>query len=160
MGRCTADCSSNADLCTTQFGPQTVCMGLSQCALLCEGASSCPGQGVCEPLTSGQSACITNPDGPPGATPLPDGACYNLGGAFGDTIPNGGYRCSVTPTTGAVYGIDQCTNGSWSSAYTCSCSVNGDMATCTDFTASGSAQCEYAFQVCAQCEPGAGCTAQ
>jgi hypothetical protein len=157
LGRCTADCTTNLDLCATQFGSNSVCMNAAQCALTCTSASPCPGEGVCTPLSSGLYACITNPNGPPDAAPPPNGACYNLGGAFGDTVANGGYRCSFTNSGSLQTGVDLCTNGVWSSAYTCACQVTGDNATCADFNAAGTAQCEYGLDSCAQCVPGTGC---
>jgi hypothetical protein len=160
LGRCTADCSSNLDLCATQFGSDAVCMNEAQCALTCASAATCPGEGVCTPLSSGKSACITNPNGPPDAAPPPNGACYNLGGAFGDTVENGGYRCSFTNSQDAPTGVDLCTNGVWSSAYTCTCQVTGYDATCADFTTPGTAQCQYGVDSCAQCVPGTGCATE
>jgi hypothetical protein len=161
LGRCTADCSSNLDLCSTQFGASAVCMNASQCALVCEVPSQCPGEGECTPLSSGLSACITNPNGPPDAAPPPNGGCYNLGGAFGDIVANGGYRCDPDAADGgAVTAIDKCDDGVWVPSYNCSCQAAGGPSDCTDFTAAGGAQCEYAFQVCAQCLPGQGCQTQ
>ena len=160
LGRCTADCTNDLDLCATQFGSDAVCMNAAQCALTCTSASTCAGEGVCTPLSSGLSACITNPNGPPDAAAPPNGACYNLGGGFGDTVENGGYRCSFTNSQDAPTGVDLCTNGVWSSAYTCTCQVTGYTATCADFTAAGTAQCEYGFDSCAQCVPGSGCATE
>ena len=156
LDRCTADCSSNSSLCS-QFG-SSVCMGLVQCALVCTSSAQCPDQGECVPLTNGQSACITNPDGPPGAAAPPNGACWNVGGGFGDTIPNGGYRC--TPSTSGMLGtsVDQCNNGKWTTGtYNCTCQSNGQASQCFDITSLGSAQCSYAVTACAQCVPGSGC---
>ena len=157
LGKCTADCSANLDLCATQFGSNTVCMNASQCALVCTISSQCPGSGQCVPLTSGVSACITNPNGGPDAGTLPNGACANVGGAFGDSVANGGYRCTPNANGMLGLGVDQCTNGVWMSAYTCSCQVMGTPSECFDITSAGSAQCSYAASACAQCVPGGGC---
>ncbi len=157
LGRCTADCSANLDLCTQKFGSNTVCMNASQCALLCTSSSQCPGSGECVPLTGGVSACITNPNGGPDSGTLPNGECANVGGAFGDTVMNGGYRC--TPNANGMVGtsVDQCNNGTWSTAYMCTCSVMGTPSECFDITSAGTAQCSYGVTVCAQCVPGSGC---
>ena len=160
LGRCTADCTSDLNLCASQFGSNAVCMNASQCALVCEVASQCPGEGECTPLRSGKSACITNPNGPPDAAPPPNGGCYNLGGAFGDTVANGGYRCDPDAEGGVGTAIDQCNDGIWVPSYNCSCQAANGPSECTDFTTAGVAQCEYAFQVCAQCVPGGGCQTQ
>jgi len=116
------------------------------------------------PLTGGQSACIANPDGPPDAAPPPNGACTNLGGAFGDTVQNGGYRCTPSTNGGARTGIDQCKNGVWvPAAYTCTCQVTfagaTDPSQCFDFKAPGAAECSYGVTSCAECDPGTGCQA-
>jgi hypothetical protein len=165
LGRCTADCSSDLGLCAAQFGANAVCLDASQCAITCTSVAQCPGSAgaSCVALTSGDSACITNPNGPPGAAPLPNGACENVGGAFGDSIQNGGYRCTPTSGQEAMTGIDQCENGRWVTAYNCTCTVpNGTFenpSSCTDFNAPGAAVCEYAFQSCAECTLGEGCQA-
>jgi hypothetical protein len=158
LGRCTADCTTDLSLCGKQFGANTVCMNAAQCALTCTTASQCPGSGECTPLSGGVSACITSPNGAPDAGPLPNGACANVGGAFGDSVANGGYRC--TPSNSGSLGttIDQCVNGTWATAkFTCGCSVNGTPSECFDITSAGSAQCSYGASTCAQCVPGSGC---
>ena len=111
LGRCTADCSANLDLCASQFGGNTLCLNAFQCALICVSRSECPGSGECVSLSGGESACITDPNGPPDAAPLPNGECTNLGGAFGDTVSNGGYRCTPTSGNGPLLNIDKCDNG-------------------------------------------------
>jgi hypothetical protein len=163
-GRCTADCGSNLDLCSTMFGSNAVCLDASQCAITCATASGCPDpQGAnCDLLSSGESACVTNPSAPPGAPAPPDGACWNLGGPSGDTVPSGGYRCSISATGELGTGIDQCMNGTWVvDTYTCTCVVsNGsvmDPSQCSDIQAPGSAQCGYGVTSCAQCAQGSGC---
>jgi hypothetical protein len=136
-------------------------MNASQCALICTSPSGCPGSGECVSLSGGVSACVTSPDGPADAGPLPNGACANVGGAFGDSIPNGGYRC--TPSTSGSLGttIDKCQNGQWVSAvYTCSCQAGGYASDCFDFKSAGAAQCSYGLSTCAQCDPSTGCATQ
>jgi len=85
---------------------------------------------------------------------------WNLGGAFGDTVPNGGYRCSVSATGNLGTGIDQCMNGAWVVG-TCTCMVSFgsamDPSQCFDIAAQGSAQCGYGATNCAQCAQGSGC---
>ncbi len=139
-------------------------MNAAQCAVVCGSDADCAGSGQCVLLTGGVSACATNPDGPPGASPPPNGGCYNLGGAFGDVVANGGYRC--TPTTGqdAVLTMDRCVDGTWMSmVYDCACQVTSsisgslDPSSCTDFEVPNAARCEYALDFCAQCDPSGGC---
>jgi hypothetical protein len=139
-------------------------MNASQCALICSSDSDCPGSGQCVALTGGQSACATNPNGPPDAAPPPNGACINLGGAFGDTVQNGGYRCTPTTGQGPLLTIDKCENGAWiNAAVRCTCQVTSSISgqqnpsDCTDFSAPGTAQCAYALDYCEQCDPTAGC---
>jgi hypothetical protein len=165
LGRCTADCSANLDLCATQFGSQTLCLNASQCAVICTDVSECPGAAgaECASLSSGMSACVTNQNGPPDAAPPADGACVNLGGAYGDTVMNGGYRCTPSANGDLATGIDQCKNGSWVSAFTCTCQVTGsvsgvqDPSQCFDIDAPNTARCEYATDYCEQCDPTGGC---
>jgi hypothetical protein len=158
-GRCTADCSANYNLCASQFGASTLCMNGSRCAQICTGGVQCPGDGVCVPLSSGQYGCEPNPNGPPDAAAPPNGACTNLGGAFGDTVANGAYRCSFDTSAGPSTSMDKCENGTWVAAYTCSCLVQGAASDCIDFQAAGTAQCSYGAVSCAQCDPTTGCAA-
>ncbi len=163
LGRCTADCTADLSLCSNKFGANTLCLNASQCARECASASQCPGQGECVLLSSGDSACVTNQNGPPDAAPPPNGGCTNLGGAFGDTVMNGGYRCTPTTGQGPVLGIDQCKNGTWVSAFMCTCQVKSsisgqyDPSDCSDIAAPGTARCGYALDYCEQCDPVGGC---
>ncbi len=163
-GRCTADCTADLGLCAKTFGASAVCMNASECARTCTSASDCPGAGQCVSLSSGKSACISNPNGAPDAAPPPNGACVNLGGAFGDTVANRGYRCTPSSTGGLRTGIDQCKNGVWVSAYTCTCQVTfggaSDPSQCFDITAADTAQCSYGLTSCAACDPATGCRTQ
>jgi hypothetical protein len=70
---------------------------------------------------------------------------------------NGGYRCTPSANGNLGTGIDQCQNGMWMSAFTCTCQANGYPSQCFDITSAGSAQCSYAATPCAQCVPGSGC---
>ena len=140
-------------------------MNASQCAVTCTNVSQCPGASgaACDQLTGGVSACVTNPNGSPDAGPLPGGACANVGGPFGDSVENGGYRCTPTANGDIGTGINQCQNGTWIPAYSCTCmvtsSINGQPypSDCTDINAPGSASCSYALDSCEQCAPGTGC---
>lgn len=45
-GQCAAACSSTVS-CTERFGPQTMCIGVDQCAVTCEDDAACPSGSAC-----------------------------------------------------------------------------------------------------------------
>jgi hypothetical protein len=103
------------------------------------------------------AACSSSSSG------LPNGECDNHDGYFGDTVKNGGYRCTPTPSGQVGEGIDKCENGTWVRGGVCSClvtsSISGQqyLSDCFDISAPDTVQCSYALDYCEQCDPVGGC---
>ncbi len=164
-GRCTLDCSTDSSRCEMFGLGAAICLDETSCAPACTTAADCISNSVCTELTSGNSVCIPNPNGPPGAS-LPNGACENLGGATGDTVVNGGYRCTLTNNASLGTSIDLCQDGEWVHGGDCTClatsSITGEQVAtdCEDFQAPGTAECIDGVDTCLICSPGTGCLSE
>jgi hypothetical protein len=68
----------------------------------------------------------------------------------------------VSPSGTLGTGIDECENGVWVSAYTCTCQVTSSIggvkhpSECFDVDAPNTARCEYGMDYCAQWDPTDG----
>jgi hypothetical protein len=125
-GRCMMSCPLGTTLCGLQCcSSNQLCVGMSECLLLCSYNSDCLSSGVCAPFTNGSG----NPVGPMICKPN-DGALYD--GCNGTTTCSGS-ACCVADAAGNRFCATPCIDATTCGAAHCN-TYDFSHSTCTGVT--------------------------